>query len=282
MSVITQRVIWDDNGTLKDLSASLNRYHANPETIPLVAAEDKLYIGSELPFNHRYVNMTTANTAASIISSIEVWSGSAWVGVVDIIDQTQLGSATFGQSGIFSFSVARNSSWSQEATTEDVTGLSSLKIYNLYWMRLTFSADLDAGTQINYIGHKFSDDSALAPNGYRDLERADVKTGYEAGKTNWDEQHIAAAEEILRFLKKNRTIWSANQVLDWGQFEQPSIHKTAEIAFRGFGDDFATERNEAKKLFETTMNQGVFVVDRDEDGKVDERERRFTMTLGRV
>lgn len=282
MSVISQRIIWDDDGTLTDLSASLNRYHADSETVPLVAADDKLYIGSELPFNHRYVNLSTANTSASIISTIELWNGSSWVEAVDILDQTLSGGATFGRSGIFSFAPDRNTSWSIEDTTEDIPALSTLKIYKLYWMRLTFSADWDVGTAVNYIGHKFADDSALAPNGYRDLERSDVLAGYEAGKTNWDEQHIAAAEEIIRFLKNNRTLWSGSQILDWQQFEQAAVHKCAEIAFRGFGDDFATERNEARKLFEKAMKQGVFVVDRDEDGKLDESERRLTMTLHRV
>lgn len=274
MSLIKQRVIWDDNGTLKDLSPELNDAFAQDVTLPLVAAEDKIYIGSELPFNHRYIRLgSTANGNASAVSA-EIWDSNEWQSAVDVVDQTASGGASLARSGILSFSVERNQSWAQEDTTEDIPALATLKIYDLYWCRLTFSGDLTAGTVLSYIGHKFSDDDTMAAY-YPDLLRSEVLAGFEAGKTDWDDQHIIAAEECVRFLRKRKAIVDSNQVLDWREFELAAIHKTAEIIYTAFGSDYEALRDKARSKFMEEMNRGIFTIDRDEDGRVDDEERTF-------
>jgi hypothetical protein len=273
--LINNRVIFNDNSTLIDLSASLNDIFSSSETVGVVFDEDYLYIGSDLPFNHRYFNVSTANDQTSAVS-VDIWSGSAWNPAVDVVDQTK-GSAgkTLSQSGIISWTTDRNKSWGSNDTTENMTGsgLTSLKIYGLYWVRLSFSADLKATTALKYVGHKFSRDTDLGGY-YSDLTRSNVMSGFKAAKTNWDEQHVLAAEEIIRDLRKKQIIWSRNQIFGWEEFVDASVHKVAEIAYSAFGADYEERRKVARERYDEALDKLVFAVDKDEDGRVEESEQR--------
>lgn len=271
-----QRIIHGDNGVLKDLSVPLNDLFGSDGDFPYVVVEDYLYIGSDLPFTHRYIRMATINAVAAVISEIAIWDGGTWVAAVDIIDQTSVGGKTLAQSGIVSWTTPRNTNWGQESTTENMTssGIETLKIYDFYWVRIKISATLTAGTKLAYVGHLFSDDDDLSGY-YPDLLKTEVLNAFKAAKTDWLDQHCLAAEEIIRYLRKKRIIWSPNQVLNWQQFMLASIHKCAEIIYSAFpGDDFEDLRSRANKKYYEQINQGVFETDRSEDGRVDQAERR--------
>jgi len=84
-----QRVIYSDNGTLIEISQPVNDFRAGSYVFAgFVAAEDKLYIGTELPFNHKWLEIGVPNDVASV-SSVDIWSGSAWIPGVDVNDGTQ-------------------------------------------------------------------------------------------------------------------------------------------------------------------------------------------------
>lgn len=266
------RFIFSDNGTLNDYSHIFNDFSSQTQTIPVVAAEDYLYLGTDLPFNHRWFEVSAVNSNASV-ASVEIWDGNSWVSAVDVVDQTSSGGVAFAQSGYVSWSVDRNSGWGQESTTEDITGLTTAKIYDLYWARLSWSADLSASTALKFIGFKFASDNDLGAY-YPDLNLSGTKTAFESGKTDWNEQHFLAAEEIIRYLRKKNIIWSRNQILDYNQFNLAGIHKVAEIIMNSFGDDFEDNRNLAKQKFYESINLGIFRTDRDEDGRLEEREKR--------
>jgi hypothetical protein len=273
--LFNQRIIHNDGGTLVDLSKELSDLFAGAVTVGIVAADDKLYIGSDLPFNHRYFNVSVANDQVSAISEVAIWDGGAWTPAVDVVDQTSVSGCTLGQSGIVSFTVNRNSSWALEASTEDMTGsgLTALKIYDMYWVRLTFSGNLKATTALKYVGHRFSTDSDLGGQ-YPDLLKTDVLTAFETGKTTWEPQHVLATEAIILGLRKAKKIWSANQLMAWEQFNSASVHKTAEICYAAFGsEEYEAKRKTAEKKFKEDMAQLV-VADEDADGRADEVERR--------
>ena len=80
--ITNQRVIFSENGTLTDISYEMDDFRANSVTIPFVAAEDKIYIGAELPFNNKYFDVETVNDAASVMS-LEIWFSQEWVSAVD-------------------------------------------------------------------------------------------------------------------------------------------------------------------------------------------------------
>lgn len=274
--LVNQRIIWKDNTTLKDLSLELNDLVSQNYTIGFVAAQDNLYIGSDLPFNHRYFVVATANDVVSV-ASVKIWNGNDWVSAVDVLDQTAVAQKAFGQTGILSWTTERNASWSIEDTTENISDLSTLKIYNMYWVKLTYSVDWKSTTALAYVGHKFAKDEDLGVYGYAELNTTDMKTAYEAGKTTWDHQHVAAAEQIVRYLRKKYIIQSKSQILDWEQFNEAAIHKVAEIIYFSFGEDYEDRRKKAEEKYYAAMNLGIFQVDRNQDGKLDDVEKmKFT------
>ena len=46
------RVIFSNNGSSEDMSRQVAKYKSGSKSFSYVAAEDALYIGSSLPFNH--------------------------------------------------------------------------------------------------------------------------------------------------------------------------------------------------------------------------------------
>lgn len=267
--LLNNRVIWKNNATLEDLTISLNDLFAGSKVVDIVAADDKLYLGSQLPFNHRFFQVSVVNALASVVT-VEIWDGSAWNAAVDVLDLTAVSGATLAQSGVIQWAVDRNKSFGLAQTTEDVTGLTTLKIYNMYWVRLTFSANLTGTTALSYIGHKFSNDSMLSGLGYPDLVRSAVLSAYATGKTTWNDQHILASEIVVRDLVKSGHIKSGSQILGWDQFGEASAHKCAEIAFTAFGEKKENERLLAAENYKAAMNQISFPdLDKDADGVPD-------------
>lgn len=271
--LINQRIIWSDNAVLKDLSVELNDLTALNYAIPFTAAQDKLYIGSDLPFNHRhFVIATSGANAVASVPTVEIWNGNSWVSAVDVLDLTATSGATLARNGIIAWTTDRNEAWGKEETTEDIAALSTLKIYNMYWVRISFSANFTSTTSLAYVGHKFAADADLGLY-YPDLTTTEVKSAFTSGKTTWDDQHIMAAEEIIRYLRKKDIVRSRNQILDWEQFNNCAIHKVAEIIYSSFGKDYEDNRKLADAKFMKAINLGIFQVDRNEDGKLDPQEQ---------
>lgn len=266
-----ERVIFSDNGTLIDYTEALNMYEATTATIPFVAAEDYLYIGSDLPFNHKYFDVTTANDQASVIS-ITYWDGNEWVSAVDVQDETKTSGISMARSGHLQWTTDKDKAgWARE-DTEDISDLSTLKIYELYWLRIGFSANLKSTFAINYIGYKFAEDANVGV-WHPELALSTTYTQFATGKTSWKDQHFAAANEIIRDLKKKRVIKNQNQILNWRLFTEAAVHKVAEIVFHAFGDDFENNRKAAKEYYDKAMDNVLFEIDQDANARLDLGEK---------
>lgn len=267
----SQRIFHLDGATLEDKTVSLSTIFSDAATLDLLAGE-YLYIGSTLPFNHRHFQVSTPNDVASV-ASVEIWTGTAWVSAVDVIDQTSVGGVTLAQAGIISWTTPRDSSWGQAASTESVTGLTTLKIYDLFWVRISVSVSLKATTAVQYVGHKFATDADLGGE-FPDLVTSATLDAFLTGKTNWNEQHLMAAEDIVTDIRRRGIAWSGDQILNWEQFNKAGVYKVASLIMFAFGDDYRDNRAEVEKRYEKAMNLKVFDVDTNEDGKRDEEERR--------
>ncbi len=275
------RVIFSDNGVLSDLSSPQSDVFAGNSTLAVKAAQDALYIGSDLPFNHRFLKVSTANDVASVMS-VSLWDGSAWVPALDVIDGSSVAGVTLAQSGILSWVPDRDESWNKEDTTYGiVTGLTTLKIYDLYWAKIVFSANLKATTALAYVGQRFSSDAQLAGR-YPDLADSTTISNFTSGKTAWDEQHVLAAEEIVRDLRKQNTIWSKNQVLDWEVFADAAVQKTAQIIYTAQGEAYAEQRDEARREYDRAMSRLHFGVDRNNDARLESSEKANVTRYRRV
>src|SRR3990172_2910076 len=256
MGILTNRIIWGDNGVLKDMSVELNNPNAGTFTTALVAAQDYIYIGSEGPFNQRYIRMSAVNSAASTIS-VSAWDGDEWVACVDVIDETKVSTATLAQNGYVSWKVDKDESWSRD-DTDDMTGsgLETMEIYDLYWVRISFSADLSATTAWDYAGYKFNTDSDLGAL-YPQLNTTAVKTQFESGKTSWETQELHVAQIILRDLQSDnrfRQLVSDNQILAPSQLVHASVYRLAALIYSEFGENYADDLANAEKGYHRSIS----------------------------
>lgn len=257
-----QRVLYNSI----DISPKVNDFRAGVQNFAYLSG-GYLYIGSVAPFNSLFLEFGTLNTTAST-PSIDVWWGNSWASTVDVIDETNSMRAT----GMITWNTDRLKGWDVEQTSEDVTGISAFKIYWRYWARISWSADFSIGTTMKYIGQKFSSDEILS-SFYPDLSLADIKTGFQAGKTTWDEQHFMAAEHIVRDLKKSGIIKSRSQLLDWKLFQDAACHKVAEIVYQAFGQPFADQLVRARGQYLEALNVKNFHTDQNANASLDPVER---------
>lgn len=270
-NLVNQRIFWSDNGTIVDVSNVLADFRSNSQTLPIVAAEDKIYIGSLLPLNHKWIEMSTANDQASAIT-VDIWWGDKWNPALDILDFTASSGVTLAQSGILRFQTDRLKGWDRELDAFDVTGLTGVNINDYYWCRLNFSADLNISTSISYVGHNFSDDDDLY-SFYPDLNNSDMQTAFASGKSDWKEQHFMAAQIIIRDLRTRRVILERDQIIDYQLFNEASIHKVAEIIYGAFGEDRRDDMGEARKKYNEAINIKQYNMDENRDGRLSESER---------
>jgi len=261
------------SGTLTDLSPNLSDIHAQTKVIPLDTG-DFIYLGSDLPFNHRYFDVTVVNDQAASWT-VEIWSGTQWVPVVDVIDETSVGGVTLAQSGIISWTPDPDAdSWCFD-DTDDMTGsgLETLKIFGLYWARLTISATIKVTTALNYVGHKFSNDSAMVAE-YPDLGRSALMTSFKAGKTSWNEQHLLAAEYIVGDLRSQKNLLtSPDQILVWDNYEKAGVHRTAMLIFQAMGEDYVRELAQAAANYKRALDVGNHQIDKNGNATLEEGER---------
>lgn len=276
------RVIFNKNGTLTDLTLPMSDFHSNTSVIDWDTGTDYLYVGSDLPFNHRYFMVNVVNAQAASVS-VDVWTGDGWVAAIDVIDGSVIGNACFAQSGIISWTPDPDlSSWSCD-DTNDMTGsgLETLKIQGLYWARLKVSANLTATMALQYVGHKFSTDDDLYVE-YPEFSVTNFKTAFKAGKTTWDEQSLAAAEYVIQELRTMNLARSADQILDWKLFQKASVHRTASVIFKAFGDDYSDNLVQSLRDFKDAIQIKYYNLDQNKDATLTEREKNATTTwLGR-
>lgn len=264
-----QRVLYNSI----DISPTVNDFRAGVQAFAYLSG-GYLYIGSIAPFNNLWFEFGTKNTNARS-PSVQIWWGNTWANAVDIIDET----AGATDNGRITWSTDRLKGWDIEQTTEDVTGLTAFKIYWRYWARISWDGDFSVGTTLKYVGQKFSTDDVLY-SFYPDLSITDIKTGFESGKTTWDEQHYMAADHIVRDLKKRNIVQSRSQLMDWGLFQDAACHKVAEIVYQAFGQPYADQLKLARDAYLEAMNIKYFNVDLNADGKLTPVERGNSTIFG--
>jgi hypothetical protein len=264
--IFSQRVIWSDNGTLRDITPELNDFRAGSVTFNYVAGQDYLFVGSYLPCNHRYFDLGAPNIVAAT-PSVDIWWANAWTPAVDIIDQTALSGASLGQSAILRWNTNRLKGWDYEQDSADVTGLTGTAIYNMFWLRFSWSASLTGSMTLKYIGQKFATDADLYSL-YPDLNNSALKVAFAAGKTTWDEQHFVAADVIARELRNSQIIRDKNQILDDAIFNVPAIHRAAALIYGGLGRAYLEDKKEAEKEYRNAMKMKNFHIDLDADGSL--------------
>lgn len=263
------KFIYSDNGTLTDYSNLVSNYKGNAINLPIVASEDAIFIGVRYPLNSFFLDVTVPNDATSAMS-VSYWDGSEFRSVIEQIDETIDSGATLAQSGHLSFVHNRNYPIKSEDTqstqgTENITGLGDVNIYERYWYKLTFSADLNALFSLNFLGYLFNSDDdiySIYPDLVNYLDR------YESGKTTWEEQSIKAAEFLIKDLIEANIIKSGNQIMNVKKLKNAAVFKVAEIIFTSFGSDYEDDRLTARTNYQSERKLSVYDVDKNNDGNL--------------
>jgi len=281
------RVLHLDGATLEDKTVASNNYYTGTSVLDIVASTDYLYLGSRFPFNHLYFKFSVVNTNASVLSAA-IWNGKEWKAVKELFDSTSLNGATFGQSGYIQWNPDKATSWSRDDTqgssgTERVTGLGDIQIYDHYWVRFAFSADLINTTALSWVGNLFSNDSDLGTE-FPDLVRTETMNGWSAtgSKTSWEEQHVKAAQIILKELKQKNVTVHEGQILNYKDFTDASVAKVAEIAFRNMGPAFLDTTAAVQGIYKDRMIDaiGASTIDYDQNASADRDE--IILKQGRI
>jgi hypothetical protein len=248
---MNKRVFYSDNGILRDFSVNLNKYDDIESEFHYISGEDYIYVGSRLPFNSLYFKVTHKNNQPANMY-VEVFDGNKWQFVNELIDET----SSFKNSGYITLTPDRDTGWSMEDTSgggDLIPGLESLKIYDKYWMRISFDDDLSNHVCLSWVGHIFADDSDLGSE-YPDLIKQSVKTSFKPGKQNWEEQLVRASEVVIEDLMINRNLMDSSQILDRYDYRSATIQKCAEIIFNAFGDDFVDQKQRAREEYQRRLS----------------------------
>ncbi len=254
------RVIFSNNGVLTDFTLAAQ----NSDTIPLamVSAEDSLYIGQHFPFNNFFLDINTVNTNAAELD-IEIWQNTQFINAVDTLDGTRVSGVTLARSENVVFSPDRDESWELVEDTSEDSVPPELKAgtpiyYNLYWMRIRVTADLDVGTVLNKFGYRFADGallSAVDPDIDKYLE------SWKAGKTDWDEQLQLASERVISDMKARGIIVHPGEILLMDELAWATAYKALHIIYMPLGPDFNERKVDADKAYRDIMDAQRFTID---------------------
>jgi hypothetical protein len=267
------RIFFGNGPGLVEITKQLNKYKSDVYMMTMTTS-DSIYIGSDFPLNHFFIKMgPTANTSpANII--IDYWSSSGWTPVVNVNDYTE----ALNFSGFIEFTPDRDSSWLRENTNGNggsVDGLESVIVYDKYWTRIKFDANLDADIDIEWLGHLFSEDDDLFSE-YPIFNDQTFLTSFEAGKVDWQEQHAKAAQLIIQDLIRKKVILGAEQILDREILLPASVCKVAEIIFNAFGRDYSEQKAQAKDEYEKRIDLSKYIVDTNNNGTTDLVDVQYT------
>lgn len=264
------RILYSNNGVITDYSRELTKYATGTATIAgFIAAEDYFYLGARVPFNHFYFKLTTPNLVPTTLT-LQYWDGRTWIDMYEAVDETK----GFTQSGFIYFVPKKDNGWYRESTKdkgEEITGLTGINIYDLFWMRIKSSADLTPSIVISWVGQKFSDDTDLGDE-FPDLLDTDMLSAFGAGKTSWEAQHVKAAELLTQDLIKAEIINHKEQILVKEEFCLASVQKVAELIYNGMGDDYLDQKVSAQAEYKSRLNKSIYRVDTNESAILDIKE----------
>ena len=269
----------DGVATIEDYSYA-NQDEASKSDLNLIAATDCLLVGMQYPFNNFFLHLDTPNTLASVMK-LEYWDGKAWTEAVDIMDGSSAGGISLAKSGHVLFALDKQKTgWQKlvDPTQESHPAeLDNLKIYDLYWLRISFSADLDPLTKLNELGFAFTTGEKL-----RSI-KAEVDKfmgAFKTGKTNWIPEILTASKMLVTEFKKAGLVLGPQQVVRMDDFWLPATYKTLWLIYNSLGPAYLETANQMAHQFYKTMNVDNITVDVNRNGQPDESEKDSRVKVG--
>jgi hypothetical protein len=252
------RVFFKDVSNVSEITKEINKYKSDTYLLT-VTDQDAIYIASDFPLNHFYIKMGSVLNSVNANMEVSYWSASGFSPVANLNDYTY----SLSESGFVEFTPDREESWLREDTNSagnSVDGLTSIKVYDQYWVKVKFDVSLTGAIELEWIGNKFSDDNDLFSE-YPIFNDAAFLTAFESGKNDWEEQHVKAAELIIQDLKRKNVILGPEQILDRDTLMPAATAKVAELIYNAFGNDYRQQRIDAIAEYVKRIDLSKFIVD---------------------
>ena len=271
------RILKNIDATLTDLSFE----NQDDSSLPLIELDttDFLLIGMQYPFNNFFVDISTPNNNASALT-LEYWNGSQWTAAVDVLDGTSLAGATMGRSGTVLFSLDRRyAGWSKvnNTKTDSLTELVTKDIYDLYWLKVSVSADLDVTTAIRELGFAWTSGSKMKQV-KPEIDR--YMPSFESGKQSWNKEIMMASKMMITELKKADLAYGPQQVIRMDDFWLPATYKTLWLIYSSLGPAYLETANAMAHQFNKLINVNNITVDQNNDGRVSDWEKDSRVKVG--
>ncbi len=247
-----------------DYTHEMNDFYSE-STVSLLSTSE-IIIGTRYPTNHVYLKVGTVPNIETSTMSVSIWNGKEWKSTVNIVDETY----TLSKSGYVTWLKDKDESWGID-NSEDL-GLTVID-YDLYWYKISFSADLTPDVNLDWIGEKYSNDDLLGAE-YPDLIRSNVKAAFETGKTDWNEQHVHASKLLIKDLISKKLVVDEAQILCREELELACVSKVAEIIFNAMGDDYIDQKIAAFKEYQQRLNKALPKVDKNNNATLDRSEMK--------
>jgi hypothetical protein len=257
MSLVLRNITRTIKGSTE---TTLQTKEANADALAFVlTTSDYFYIGSVNKFAARYFHFGTLNTQAGTLV-VQYWDGSAWTAVEDLVDQTQ----HFTRSGFVSW--VNESDWAKRAQTPITPDP------ELYWVRISVSANLSAGTSLKAVLNLYCDDTLLKKY-YPELI-SDTRYLPDAG--NFLEQYEAARDLVVLRLKADQIIDDESQVIDPNEVCLAAVHAAAHIILYPITNkETDTRATDAERKFNSELNRVRLSLDLDKSGIIEDDEKNY-------
>jgi len=266
------RVIYSNNGALQDISNKLQDAGGGFSE-RLTTGEDYIYIGQQMPFNNFFAWMTVLNTVSANLT-LEYFDGSAWRACVDVLDGTE----GFKKSGCIQFVPDKQYEWDYIEDTSEVSDtfeLKTLKIYNLYWLRVKSSATLSSGTEWKRLTYAFCMSSDLKTHMPEVDNYLEAWGGEE--KTDWIPEIIAASEQMVIDLKGRGLVVHPGQILLFDDVSYGAQMKTLANIMVELGPAFDERRAERMKEYNASLSIKRFTLDVNRNARTEKFEEALTV-----
>lgn len=249
-----------------DFTTELNSFR---DGSAVFSAPGDIFIGFKLPITAQYYQVSSVGSTGITAS---YWDGESFQSFAEIRDET----VGFSKSGYIHWTTDKNFGWSVGDTvkadgSENITGLGSVKIYDLYWVKISFDT---APFTLDWISSFFCTEGNLAAE-YPELDSTKRKTAYKAGKTTWDEQIFTASEQMINDLVDKGNI---NTPIVSDRLKLSCVHKTAEIIYNGLGFDYSEKGDKARGEYKDRIS-GFDSIDRNADGRDGPDDQGFKTTV---
>lgn len=254
----------DENGTFNDYTAQAKDYLRDPFTIALASSTDYLYIGLYKPFKSMYVELSTPNTTPNELSA-EIFVDGAWQSA-EISDETN----GLTRSGFLIITQGEPG----ETTVDGTVG---------FYVRLRPSQD-HVATEVRGINLVFADDASLK----QEFLEIDNENLLPPGESSHIGSHIAARNHIMQKLRDIGYIKRNDQtgyeditqfdLLDIFEIKQAAVYFALSRIFFNLSDNpedhWWVKYRDYQDLFEKTKWPARLTVDTDDDGVVDNNEKK--------